>query len=58
MAIFYINEFDNDYRTWVGTQPMEFPSLEAAQAYCKEQSWSGLSYSVDLNLIRKSDPEI
>jgi hypothetical protein len=39
-----IEEFDNDYRCYCGVEYMTFESDKAAAEYCKEQSWSGLSY--------------
>lgn len=44
---FTIIEFDRDYRTVTGHERRAFESLEAAEAWCAEQSWSGYSYYVE-----------
>lgn len=41
-----IIEFDNDYNAYAGSETQEFESLEAAKKHCKNQSWSGYSYSI------------
>ncbi len=43
---FEIAEIDNDYRCYVGSEIMEFESKEDADKYCKNASWSGISYIV------------
>lgn len=56
MPMFTIQEIDRDYRTWSGTEEHEFPDLEAAEAWCREKSWTGYSYSVDMSHYQKPEP--
>lgn len=42
-----IIEFDKDYHTVTGSEVKEFASIEEAQTYCHEESWSGYSYFID-----------
>jgi hypothetical protein len=44
---FTINVFDNDYRSFVGSEVKEFATLRDAVEYCKENTWSGETYQLD-----------
>ena len=42
-----IDKVDNDYRAWCGTITIKVNSWDEAEIYCKENSWSGISYHLD-----------
>lgn len=44
---FRINIFDNDYRSFVGTEVKEFATLRDAVEYCNENTWDGETYQLD-----------
>jgi hypothetical protein len=44
---FEIVEIDRDYNAYVGSEFIEFESQEDADAYCKDRTWSGVSYYAD-----------
>lgn len=52
-----IDIFDNDYRSWSGSETLEFDTVDDAYKYAREKSWSGYSYIVDRTSIPKEKEE-
>lgn len=48
--IVYINKFDNDYHTITDHFNREFTSVEEAEQWCEDESWSGYTYYVDKSM--------
>ncbi|XKX17412.1 hypothetical protein MVUOKPPV_CDS0015 [Klebsiella phage phi1_175008] len=48
----FIDEFDKDYRTITNNFEKEFDSMQEAEEWCKEASWSGYTYLIDMSLTK------
>lgn len=48
----YIVKFDNDYHTMTDSFDKEFTSIEEAEQWCKDESWSGYTYYVDTSMTK------
>lgn len=46
MINFEIMEVDNDYRCYCSSEIKKFENKQEAEKYCREMSWSGLSYHI------------
>ena len=46
MKYFSVEQWDNDYNTFVQTWSVKAESLEDAKKICRDLSWSGYSYLV------------
>lgn len=53
----FIDEYDRDYGTVVGYLEKDFETLEDAEVWCKENSWSGYSYWIDRSLTKAVNKE-
>lgn len=53
----FINEFDRDYGTVTDSITKEFQSIQEADIWCKENSWSGYHYYVDTKMTQLVNEE-
>lgn len=54
----FIDECNNDYRSWCGREEIIVDSWEEAELYCKEESWTGSSYIIDYLFHKETNTTI